>query len=100
MKRFIVAPAAKQDLKDIRDHIAKDSASASRRVIRELRAKMALLAENPGIGHKHDFIPQEDLRVFPVYSYLIVFRPERQPIEVARVIYGGMDLEQAFKVTQ
>ncbi len=32
MKRFIVAPAAKQDLKDIRDHIAKDSASASRRV--------------------------------------------------------------------
>ncbi|MEO6596555.1 MAG: type II toxin-antitoxin system RelE/ParE family toxin [Planctomycetota bacterium] len=96
MSRFVLAPLAKQDLQDINAYIAKDSTSAARRVIRELRAKMSQLAESPGLGHKHEFIPQEDPRVVVVYSYLIVFCPERRPIEIARVIYGGMDLEQVF----
>lgn len=96
MKRFVLAPLAKQDLKDIRDYIAKDSSTAARRVIKELRAKMAFLADSPGSGHKHEFIPQDDLRVFVVYSYLIVFRPERRPLEIARVMHGGRDLEELF----
>ncbi len=97
MKRFILAPLANQDLTDIRDYIAKDSTTAARRVIQELRAKMAFLAGSPGSGHKHEFIPQDDLRVCVVYSYLIVFRPERSPIEIARVIHGGRDLEEMFE---
>lgn len=66
------------------------------KVVRELRARMALLAERPGLGREHEFLPRPDLRVAVVHSYLIVFRRDRRPLEIARVLHGGRDLEQAI----
>lgn len=95
MSRFVLAPLARRDLEEIRDYIARDSASAARRVVRELRARMLLLAERPGLGRRHEFLSQQDLRVAVVYSYLIVFRPDRRLLEIARVLHGARDIEQA-----
>ena len=54
------------DLQEIRDYIAKDSTTAARRVVRELRAAMESLVEMPGKGHLRADLG-EDLRALVVY---------------------------------
>ena len=38
----------------------------------------------------------QGLRSFPVGNYLLFYRPAPDGIDVARVIYGGRDLPEAF----
>mgnify|MGYP000852569729 FL=1 len=96
MTRFILAPLAKRDLQDIRDYIAKDSTTAARRVVRELRAAMERLAEMPGKGHLREDLCDEALRVWVVYSYLIIYRPEPKPLQIVRVVSGYRDVPKVL----
>lgn len=91
MTRFVLSPSAVRDLQDIRDYIAKDSTSSARRVMQVMRDKMRMLAETPGIGHYRDDLPDSTLRVWNVYSYVIVYRPNTTPLEVVRVVGGAQD---------
>ncbi len=34
------------------------------------------------------------VKFFPVYSYLIVYRPETKPLQVVAILHGRRDLEQ------
>jgi antitoxin ParD1/3/4/toxin ParE1/3/4 len=43
-----------------------------------------------------DDLDDETLRVWPVHSYLIVYRPEQKPIEIVRVVSGFRDLFTLF----
>lgn len=92
MKRFILSPAAVRDLQEIKNYIAKDSTTAARRAIWVIREKIQWLAENPGMGHYRDDLPDHELRAWNVYSYVIVYRHGTKPLEVARVVGGAQDL--------
>lgn len=37
-------------------------------------------------------LASESLRFWPVYSYLIIYRPNSEPIEVVRVLHGARDI--------
>lgn len=95
--RFVLAPLAKRDLEELRDYIAKDSTVAARRVVREIRAAMQRLAEMPGKGHLRTDLGDEPLRVWVVYSYLILYRPETRPLQVVRVVSGYRDVARLFE---
>jgi plasmid stabilization system protein ParE len=75
MSRYQLSAPACQDLVEIRDFISKDSKVAARRVLAEIRAACRLLAKRPDIGHLRKDLAAEPLRFWPVYSYLIVYRP-------------------------
>ena len=96
MTRYLLAPLAKRDLQEIRDYIAKDSTTAARRVVRELRAAMESLVEMPGKGHLRED-RGDDLRAWVVYSYLIIYRPETRPLQVVRVVSGYRDVPKLFE---
>ena len=96
MTRYLLAPLAKRDLQEIRDYIAKDSTTAARRVVRELRAAMEGLVEMPGKGHLREDLG-DDLRAWVVYSYLIIYRPETRPLQVVRVVSGYRDVPKLFE---
>jgi plasmid stabilization system protein ParE len=34
---------------------------------------------------------------FPVYSYLVVYRPEKRPLEVVAIIHGGRNVRRVLK---
>ena len=34
---------------------------------------------------------------FPVYSYLIVYRPRTEPLQVAAILHGRRDVERILK---
>ena len=50
----------------------------------------------PMMGHPRDDLADETLRVWPIYNYLIIYRPSRSPIEVIRVLSGYRDLVALF----
>ncbi len=94
MKRYQLTPAAEADLGDILEYIRSDSPNAARRVLARIREAMRRLAEFPRIGHVREDLADKSLRFWPVYSYLIVYRPESRPLQIIRVLHGARDVRR------
>jgi len=90
--RFVLTPAARTDIEEISSFIAQDSPEAAARVRRKLREEMRRLAEQPGLGHRRDDLASPKLRFWSVYSYLIVYRANVQPLQVLRVLRASRDV--------
>lgn len=92
--RFIVSPEAIDDLEEIWLHIAEDNFEAANQVEEKLRAAIRMLADRPRAGHKRPDLTDQPVRFWPVYSYLIVYDPEKRPIEIVRVLHGARDIRE------
>jgi plasmid stabilization system protein ParE len=88
----VVSTQALADLDEIWLYIAQDSVEAADRVVERLYAAIHKLAENPGVGHKRQDLTNQAVRFWRVYNYLIVYRAEARPIEIARVLHGYRDI--------
>ncbi len=97
MKRYSLTPAAKADLIEISEYIRFDSPGAARRVLAEIRRSMRRLAEMPRIGHTRKDLTDKPVRFWPIYSYLIVYRPETRPLQVIRVLHGARDVKRVLE---
>ena len=53
---------------------------------------MALLAGSKGAGHRRRDLTSAEVRFFPVYSYLIVYRPDTTPLQVVAILHGARDV--------
>ncbi len=53
---------------------------------------MRELADHPGQGHKREDLTDQPLSFWPVYSYLIIYRPETSPLEVIAIPSGFEDV--------
>jgi plasmid stabilization system protein ParE len=62
------------------------------RVESVIRSKFVYLSEVPGGGHRRQDLTSADVRFFSVYSYLIVYRPETQPLQIVAVLHGRRNL--------
>ena len=99
--RYILAPAAVHDLVDIWRYIKDQSSLAmADRVESVIRDKIAFLSQNPGAGHWRRDLTESNVKFFPVYSYLIVYRPERTPLEVVSLLHGRRDVERLLRKTR
>ncbi|HET6840903.1 MAG TPA: type II toxin-antitoxin system RelE/ParE family toxin [Candidatus Angelobacter sp.] len=93
--RYVLAPEAAQDLVDIWKYIKKQSnIEIANRIEAQIRDKIAFLAESPGTGHWRKDLTDALVKFFPVYSWLIVYRPETRPLQVVCILHGRRDLEQ------
>ena len=97
MTRFVLTPAAKADLAAIFDHIVEADPGAASRVLSRLRAAMRRLARSPGLGHLREDLADEPLRFWPVYSYLVIYRPAPRPLQVIRVLHGARDVRRILE---
>jgi plasmid stabilization system protein ParE len=90
---FPPAPEARQDVREIWAYIARDNIEAAARVRQEIRDACRRLAQYPYIGHpRDDLTSRKDVLFWPVYSYLILYRPDARPLEVLRVLHGKRDV--------
>jgi toxin ParE1/3/4 len=62
-----------------------------------IRDRMVFLAQAPGAGHMRQDLTNEDVKFFPVYSYLIVYRPKTKPLHIVCILHGRRDVEQVLK---
>lgn len=58
---------------------------------------MHRLVDHPGLGHVRDDLADETLRVWPVHSYLVIYRPETTPLQIVRVLSGYRDIAALFE---
>jgi plasmid stabilization system protein ParE len=95
MADFILAPAARDDLHEIWDYYASEVANVdlADRIRDELFTAFDKLARNPGIGHFRNDLALEPLRFWQVRQYLIIYRSEKRPIEIARVLHVKRDVQ-------
>src|SRR5208337_1468167 len=96
--RYVLAPEAALDLVQIWRYLKKHSSVAvADRVESVIRDKIVFLARTPGAGHWSENLTDEPVKFFPVYSYLIVYRPETKPLQVVSILHGRRNLEQILK---
>ena len=55
---------------------------------------LKLLGKQPGVGHVREDLTGRPVKFWPVYSYLIVYDPETEPIQILRVLHGMRDVEE------
>src|SRR5438552_3275547 len=94
MSEFVLTPAAEGDLLKILEYLEGDGPSAILRVIDAVYEAMQLLADNPGIGHVRTDLTDADVRFWPVFKYLVIYRPETNPLEIVRVLHGRRDVKR------
>jgi toxin ParE1/3/4 len=97
MPHLIIAPEAWQDLREIRDYIARDDPKAARRMVMRLRDMARMLAGAPAIGRDRPELGAH-LRSFVANRYVLFYRPleGRAGIELARVLHGARDIDAIF----
>jgi toxin ParE1/3/4 len=97
-RRYVLAPEAALDLIQIWRYIKQQSnVEIADRVESVIRDRIAFLARNPSAGHWRKNLTDKKVRFFPVYSYLIVYRPDTKPLQVVSILHGRRDVEQILK---
>lgn len=94
---FVLSPEAAGDLEEIHAFIADDDPGAAARLLEELQAAMHRLAELPGLGRIRHDLADEMIRVWTVRSYLVIYRPDTQPLQIVRVLSGYRDVAALFE---
>ena len=101
MTEFLLAPAARLDLLEIWDYYAVTVGEITARPARpeladripdELFAGFRELAKTPGLGHTRSDLLAEPLRFWRMREYLIIYRSEKQPLEIVRVLHAKRDV--------
>ena len=93
MKRFVLSPAAAQDLEDIWEYVAFDSIEAADRLITKLHHQVRALAAMPGMGHRRpDLADDRPILFWPVGSYLIIYRTSDDTLEIVAFTHGKRDI--------
>ena len=97
-RRYILAPEAALDLVQVWRYIKNNaSLETADRVESVIREKIVYLAGNPGAGHWRRDLTEEPVRFFSIYAYLIVYRPEKNPLQVVAILHGRRDVEKLLE---
>lgn len=95
---YVLAPEAALDLVGIWRYLRREAnISLANHVESVIRNRIAFLAQSPRAGHRRRDLTDEDVRFFPVYSYLIVYRPQTKPLQIVSILHGRQDVEQILK---
>lgn len=99
-RKYLVRPAAENDLKDIGRHTRQAwGREQARRYLRALHEKMQSLAANPNLGVVRDDVA-EGYRSARVGHHHIFYRTDRDDIVVVRVLHESMDVQRHLDVAK
>jgi plasmid stabilization system protein ParE len=55
------------------------------------------LLEAPNLGHRRPDLTSRNVLFYRVHSYLIIYRPNKKPLHILRVLHGARDVETLLK---
>jgi plasmid stabilization system protein ParE len=88
--RYRLSGPAQLDTEELFDYIAAGDFETALRIENDLFETLTLLASRPLIGHlRTDLQIPRHLRVWPFYSWLIIYDPATKPLEIVRVWHGA-----------
>jgi len=89
MSKYILSAKARQELRDIRDYIARDDFEAATRWIFKLRDAIRMLARNPKAGHSRKDLTDKPVRFWPVGRYVIIYEIQQDSVVILAVTQGA-----------
>ena len=93
MKRYRIAPAARDDLKRISRYIAieRQSPLGATRLRERFLESFRVLVQNPLLGQS---CPEfgENMRIWSFGNYVVLYMPRLDGIDVVQVAHGARDL--------
>ena len=93
MTQLLKRPQAEIDLDEIWWYIPQNNPENADNFLDFILEQCLFLAQSPYSGKKRDELLQ-DLRSFPVRSYLIFYFPLENGIEIVRVMHGSRDIDK------
>ena len=100
MSKYQLTPQAVNDLFDIWNFIAADNPPAADRVEEQWFRAFALLADSPQAGHIRTDLTSLPLRfwvVQPFTNYLVVYDPEKKPLQIIRVLHSARNFPNILR---
>ena len=99
MRPAILAPAARHDLADAIEWIAKDNPAAARALRAAVIAAAARIGEHPRIGAVRPELATERIRflVLRGFPYVLFYTADTAPPRILRVLHGARDLPEALR---
>ena len=92
MNECVLSAGAELGLDEIWEYFAHDNINAADRWIGKLFDAFEAIARNPGIGHKREDLTNYPVLFWPVGAYLILYRVQREQIEIVAVTQGARDI--------
>jgi toxin ParE1/3/4 len=89
---YVLSVDADLDLNEIWEYIAQDKIDDADRWIAKLFDAFEMLAQTPRIGHTRGDVTDSSVLFWPLGAYLIIYRADRQPIEIVAVTQGSRDI--------
>jgi toxin ParE1/3/4 len=91
MMRIELSSFVASDLDTIADYIAQDNPTRALSFLREIRAQIVAIGQNPLLYRLRPEIGEE-VRLAVAGRYVILFRKMGDAVRIERVVYGGRDL--------
>jgi|SRR5579884_162415 len=96
--RYVLAPETARDLVDIWFYIKNQTdKKVADRIESAIRNRIEFLANHPGVGHWRRDLTELEVKFFPVFSYLIVYRHKTKPLQVISILHGRRDVEKILQ---
>lgn len=93
MKRYILAPQAKDDLSEINRYLLREAGvRVAQSTIIKFKNTFIFLSRNPDAGHLREDLTDLPVKFWQVFSYLIIYNPATKPIEIVRIIHGSRNI--------
>jgi plasmid stabilization system protein ParE len=97
VKRYLVAPEAEDDLRQIWRYLLGEAGlEIADRIQGELVDAFEGLADLPGKGHKRRDHTSKSVLFFSVYQYMVVYR-RAEVVEIVAVVHGKRDVKRLLK---
>jgi plasmid stabilization system protein ParE len=97
VKRYLVAPEAEDDLRQIWRYLLGQAGLAiANRIQDELVDAFEDLADLPGKGHRRSDLTSRDVLFFSVYQYMIVYR-RGALLEIVAILHGKRNVKRLLK---
>ena len=93
---FWISDRATSDLDEIWLYIAQDNPDAADKFIGELASRFPKLASMPQMGRLREEL-SPGLRSFPIGRHIIFYRPNKDGVEIVRVLHGARDFPPLFR---
>jgi toxin ParE1/3/4 len=95
--RYQLTPEAQAHVDEIGAFIAEDSLEAALKVYDALEKSYEQLARMPEMGHTREDLTDRALKFWSVYSYLVVYDPASDPLQIIAVLHGARDVERVLR---
>ncbi len=96
MKRpFVLHEKALEDVNEIWEFVADVAGEpVADRLVAKVHDDCRMLARLPGVGHARSDLTQRQMLFWTSGPYHIIYHPETEPLEIARIIHAARDVKK------